>query len=132
MKKIMMAAVALICMTLAGVSFASCGSDDDPTPSSPTTYVYLVTGNLGYQVQDAGEVAGLDPLWQPMQDYTNAIKEVSYEPYYEEKDDAVKNACDAVYKKHMEMKGVRFIGKVEVKKAVKNEDKGVIWSKNYD
>ena len=47
----MMAAVALICMTMMSVSLTACGGDDDS--SKPKQQIeYLVTGNLIYSVPD--------------------------------------------------------------------------------
>ena len=44
MKKILMAAVALICMTMTSVVFTSCGSDDDD--NSPVNKVYTLKVSL--------------------------------------------------------------------------------------
>ena len=51
MKKFMMAAVALICMTMMSVTLTACGGDDDS--KLPTTYNYVANGSLTVQFIDA-------------------------------------------------------------------------------
>ena len=48
MKKILMAAVALICMTMSGIILSSCGSDDNDTPTTVTYSCYSEPGKLTY------------------------------------------------------------------------------------
>lgn len=128
MKKFMMAAVALICMTMMSVTLTACSSDNDS--KLPTTYNYVANGSLTVQLIDA-DAAGVSLTWNAMMDYYAAINEAAPEPYTEEKDAAVKNACDAVYAKHQAMTGVKISGTVEIIKSVNSENKGVIWSKTY-
>ena len=74
----MMAAVALICMTMMSVSLTACGGDDDS--SKPKQQIeYLVTGNLIYSVPDKTQADPIPASWNgvfagPMQDYSNIVK----------------------------------------------------------
>ena len=54
MKKMMMAAVALICMTMVSVAFTSCGSDDD---NSPVNKVYTLKVSLN--MISEGDLSGV-------------------------------------------------------------------------
>ena len=57
MKKLMMAAVALICMTMMSVSLTACGGDDDS--SKPKDQIeYFVEGSLGYRIPDKTQAHG--------------------------------------------------------------------------
>ena len=97
MKKLMMAAVALICMTMMSVSLTACGGDDSPSKQKQQIE-YLVTGNLIYGVPDQSKADPIPASWNgvfagPMQDYSNIVQEIAPSPNYENRDVAIKNAC---------------------------------------
>ena len=127
MKKVY-STILVLAMIVAALSFTACGGDDDS--KLPTTYNYVANGSLTVQFIDA-DAAGVSLTWNAMMDYYAAINEAAPEPYTEEKDAAVKNACDAVYAKHQAMTGVKISGTVEIVKSVNSENKGTIWTKTY-
>ena len=62
MKKLMMAAVALICMTMTVVSLTACGGDDDS--SKPKDQIeYFVEGTLGYRIPDKTQADPVPESW---------------------------------------------------------------------
>ena len=132
MKKFMMAAVALICMTMMSVSLTACGGDDDS--SKPKQQIeYLVTGNLIYSVPDKTQADPIPASWNgvfagPMQDYSNIVKEIAPSPNYENRDVAIKNACDEIYNKHKALKGIEYTGTIKVQRTDSEEP---VWEKKY-
>ena len=132
MKKLMMAAVALICMTMMSVSLTACGGDDDS--SKPKQQIeYLVTGNLIYSVPDKSQADPIPASWSgvfagPMQDYSNIVQEIAPTPNYENRDVAIKNACEEIYNKHKAMKGIEFTGTIKVQRTNSEEP---VWEKKY-
>ena len=132
MKKLMMAAVALICMTMMSVSLTACGGDDDS--SKPKQQIeYLVTGNLIYSVPDKTQADPIPASWNgvfagPMQDYSNIVKEIAPSPNYENRDVAIKNACDEIYNKHKALKGIEYTGTIKVQRTDSEEP---VWEKKY-
>ena len=94
MKKLMMAAVALICMTMMSVSLTACGGDDDS--SKPKQQIeYLVTGNLIYSVPDKTQADPIPASWNgvfagPMQDYSNIVQEIAPSGNSENRDVEIK------------------------------------------
>ncbi len=90
MKKFLMAAVALICMTMTCVSLAACSSDDNDESKSLIQY------------RAGGEISGSsmsDILVIP--EYTDAIKEAIGGDYtYAAKDNEVIAACDKLRETH--------------------------------
>ena len=133
MKKLMMAAVALICMTMMSVSLTACGGDDDSPSKQKQQIEYLVTGNLIYSVPDKTKADPIPASWNgvfagPMQDYSNIVQEIAPSPNYENRDVAVKNACEEVYKKHMALKGIEITGTIKVQRTDSEEP---VWEKKY-
>ena len=132
MKKLMMAAVALICMTMMSVSLTACGGDDDS--SKPKQQIeYLVTGNLMYNVPDKTQADPIPETWNgvfagPMQDYSNIVKEIAPSPNYENRDVAIKNACEEIYNKHKALKGIEYTGTIKVQRTDSEEP---VWEKKY-
>ena len=89
MKKYLMAAVALICMTIVCVSFSACGSDDDETVS---LIGYVAEGSVTATGNDVG------PGLVVLASYTTAIKQVTGDSYCSTSKDAeVIAACDKLY-----------------------------------
>ena len=91
MKKYLMAAVALICMTMTCVSLAACSSDDND--ESKSIIYYRASGNIsGSSLSDLYVIS----------DYTTAINSVVGETGYTNvaKDTEVIAACDAVRETH--------------------------------
>ena len=130
-----MAAVALICMTMMSVSLTACGGDDDS--SKPKQQIeYLVTGNLIYSVPDKTQADPIPASWNgvfagPMEDYKNIVQEIAPSPNYENRDVAIKNACEEVYNKHKALKGIVVYGTVTVtKKSGSNVTE--VWTKKYE
>ena len=135
MKKLMMAAVALICMIMMSVSLTACGGDDDS--SKPKQQIeYLVTGNLIYSVPDKTQADPIPASWNgvfagPMEDYKNIVQEIAPSPNYENRDVAIKNACEEVYNKHKALKGIVVYGTVTVKKK-SGSNVTEVWTKKYE
>ena len=136
MKKLMMAAVALICMTMMSVSLTACGGDDDSPSKQKQQIEYLVTGNLIYGVPDQSKADPIPASWNgvfagPMEDYKNIVQEIAPSPNYENRDVAIKNACEEVYNKHKALKGIVVYGTVTVtKKSGSNVTE--VWTKKYE
>ena len=133
MKKLMMAAVALICMTMMSVSLTACGGDDDSPSKQKQQIEYLVTGNLIYSVPDKTQADPIPASWNgvfagPMQDYSNIVKEIAPSPNYENRDVAIKNACEEVYNKHKALKGIEYTGTIKVQRTDSEEP---VWEKKY-
>ena len=134
MKKLMMAAVALICMTMMSVSLTACGGDDDS--SKPKQQIeYLVTGNLMYNVPDKTQADPVPESWGgmlggagPRADYNDAVATAAPSPNYEDRDVAVKNACEEVYNKHKALKGIEYTGTIKVQRTDSEEP---VWEKKY-
>ena len=133
MKKLMMAAVALICMTMMSVSLTACGGDDDSPSKQREQIEYLVTGNLIYSVPDKSKADPIPASWNgvfagPMQDYRNIVQEIAPSPNYENRDVAIKNACEEVYNKHKALKGIEYTGTIKVQRTDSEEP---VWEKKY-
>ena len=133
MKKLMMAAVALICMTMMSVSLTACGGDDDSPSKQREQIEYLVTGNLIYGVPDKTKADPIPASWNgvfagPMQDYRNIVQEIAPSPNYENRDVAIKNACEEVYNKHKALKGIEYTGTIKVQRTDSEEP---VWEKKY-
>jgi hypothetical protein len=133
MKKLMMAAVALICMTMMSVSLTACGGDDDSPSKQKQQIEYLVTGNLIYSVPDKSKADPIPASWNgvfagPMQDYSNIVQEIAPSPNYENRDVAIKNACEEVYNKHKALKGIEYTGTIKVQRTDSEEP---VWEKKY-
>ena len=137
MKKLMMAAVALICMTMMSVSLTACGSDGDS--SKPKEQIeYFVEGSLGYRIPDKTQADPVPESWGgmlggagPRADYNDAVATAAPSPNYEDHDGDVKNACDEVYNKHKALKGIVVYGTVTVtKKSGSNVTE--VWTKKYE
>ena len=133
MKKLMMAAVALICMTMMSVSLTACGGDDDSPSKQKQQIEYLVTGNLIYGVPDKSKADPIPASWNgvfagPMQDYSNIVQEIAPSPNYENRDVAIKNACEEVYNKHKALKGIEYTGTIKVQRTDSEEP---VWEKKY-
>ena len=133
----MMAAVALICMTMMGVSLTACGGDDDSSSKSKEQIEYFVDGTLGYSIPDKTQAEPVPESWGgilggsgPMADYNNAVATVAPSPNYEDRDVAIKNACDEVYNKHQNLKGIVVKGSVKVTKRI-GSIQSEVWSKSY-
>ena len=129
----MMAAVALICMTMMSVSLTACGGDDDSPSKQKQQIEYLVTGNLIYGVPDQSKADPIPASWNgvfagPMQDYRNIVQEIAPSPNYENHDDKIKNACDEIYKKHKDLKGIEITGTIKVQRTDSEEP---VWEKKY-
>jgi len=133
MKKLMMAAVALICMTMMSVSLTACGGDDDSPSKQKEQIEYLVTGNLIYSVPDKSKADPIPASWNgvfagPMEDYKNIVQEIAPSPNYENRDVAIKNACEEVYNKHKALKGIEYTGTIKVQRTDSEEP---VWEKKY-
>ena len=133
MKKLMMAAVALICMTMMSVSLTACGGDDDSPSKQKQQIEYLVTGNLIYSVPDKSKADPIPASWNgvfagPMQDYSNIVQEIAPSPNYENRDVAIKNACEEIYNKHKALKGIEYTGTIKVQRTDSEEP---VWEKKY-
>jgi hypothetical protein len=133
MKKLMMAAVALICMTMMSVSLTACGGDDDSPSKQKQQIEYLVTGNLIYGVPDQSKADPIPASWNgvfagPMEDYKNIVQEIAPSPNYENRDVAIKNACEEVYNKHKALKGIEITGTIKVQRTDSEEP---VWEKKY-
>ena len=133
MKKLMMAAVALICMTMMSVSLTACGGDDDSPSKQKQQIEYLVTGNLIYGVPDQSKADPIPASWNgvfagPMQDYRNIVQEIAPSPNYENRDVAIKNACEEIYNKHKALKGIEYTGTIKVQRTDSEEP---VWEKKY-
>ena len=133
MKKLMMAAVALICMTMMSVSLTACGGDDDSPSKQKQQIEYLVTGNLIYSVPDKSKADPIPASWNgvfagPMQDYSNIVQEIAPTPNYENRDVAIKNACEEIYNKHKALKGIEITGTIKVQRTNSEEP---VWEKKY-
>ena len=132
MKKLMMAAVALICMTMMSVSLTACGGDDDS--SKPKEQIgYLVTGNLMYNVPDKTQADPIPETWNgvfagPMQDYSNIVQEIAPSGNSENRDVEIKNACEVIYKKHKDLKGIEITGTIKV---LGTDSEEPVWEKKY-
>ena len=132
MKKLMMAAVALICMTMMSVSLTACGGDDDS--SKPKEQIgYLVTGNLMYNVPDKTQADPIPETWNgvfagPMQDYSNIVQEIAPSGNSENRDVEIKNACEVIYKKHKDLKGIEITGTIKV---LRTDSEEPVWEKKY-
>ena len=131
-----MAAVALICMTMMSVSLTACGGDDSPSKQNQQIE-YFVTANLGYRVPDKTQADPVPESWKsnflnpgPKVDYEEAVGKVAPSPNYEDRDVAVKNACEEVYKKHMALKGIEIYGSVTVTKN-SGSNTTEVWTKTY-
>ena len=127
-----MAAVALICMTMMSVSLTACGGDDDS--SKPKEQIgYLVTGNLMYNVPDKTQADPIPETWNgvfagPMQDYSNIVQEIAPSGNSENRDVAIKNACEEIYNKHKALKGIEITGTIKVQRTDSEEP---VWEKKY-
>ena len=127
-----MAAVALICMTMMSVSLTACGGDDDS--SKPKEQIgYLVTGNLMYNVPDKTQADPIPETWNgvfagPMQDYSNIVQEIAPSGNSENRDVEIKNACEVIYKKHKDLKGIEITGTIKVQRTDSEEP---VWEKKY-
>ena len=133
MKKLMMAAVALICMTMMSVSLTACGGDDDSPSKQKEQIEYLVTGNLIYSIPDKTQADPIPASWNgvfagPMEDYKNIVQEIAPSPNYENRDVAIKNACEEVYNKHKALKGIEITGTIKVQRTDSEEP---VWEKKY-
>ena len=133
MKKLMMAAVALICMTMMSVSLTACGGDDDSPSKQKQQIEYLVTGNLIYSVPDKTQADPIPASWNgvfagPMEDYKNIVQEIAPSPNYENRDVAIKNACEEIYNKHKALKGIEITGTIKVQRTDSEEP---VWEKKY-
>ena len=133
MKKLMLAAVALICMTMMSVSLTACGGDDDSPSKQKQQIEYLVTGNLIYGVPDQSKADPIPASWNgvfagPMEDYKNIVQEIAPSPNYENRDVAIKNACEEVYNKHKALKGIEYTGTIKVQRTDSEEP---VWEKKY-
>jgi len=133
MKKLMMAAVALICMTMMSVSLTACGGDDDSPSKQKQQIEYLVTGNLIYSVPDKSKADPIPASWNgvfagPMEDYKNIVQEIAPSPNYENRDVAIKNACEEIYNKHKALKGIEYTGTIKVQRTDSEEP---VWEKKY-
>ena len=133
MKKLMMAAVALICMTMMSVSLTACGGDDDSPSKQKQQIEYLVTGDLIYGVPDQSKADPIPASWNgvfagPMQDYRNIVQEIAPSPNYENRDVAIKNACEEIYNKHKALKGIEYTGTIKVQRTDSEEP---VWEKKY-
>jgi hypothetical protein len=133
MKKLMMAAVALICMTMMSVSLTACGGDDDSPSKQKQQIEYLVTGNLIYGVPDKSKADPIPASWNgvfagPMEDYKNIVQEIAPSPNYENRDVAIKNACEEVYNKHKALKGIEYTGTIKVQRTDSEEP---VWERKY-
>ncbi len=133
MKKLMMAAVALICMTMMSVSLTACGGDDDSPSKQKQQIEYLVTGNLIYGVPDQSKADPIPASWNgvfagPMEDYKNIVQEIAPSPNYENRDVAIKNACEEIYNKHKALKGIEYTGTIKVQRTDSEEP---VWEKKY-
>ena len=133
MKKLMMAAVALICMTMMSVSLTACGGDDDSPSKQKQQIEYLVTGNLIYSVPDKSKADPIPASWNgvfagPMEDYKNIVQEIAPSPNYENRDVAIKNACEEVYNKHKALKGIEYTGTIKVQRTDSEEP---VWERKY-
>ena len=133
MKKLMMAAVALICMTMMSVSLTACGGDDDSPSKQKQQIEYLVTGNLIYGVPDKSKADPIPASWNgvfagPMQDYSNIVQEIAPSPNYENRDVAIKNACEEIYNKHKALKGIEITGTIKVQRTDSEEP---VWERKY-
>ena len=132
MKKLMMAAVALICMTMMSVSLTACGGDDDS--SKPKDQIeYFVEGSLGYRIPDKTQADPIPASWNgvfagPMEDYKNIVQEIAPSPNYENRDVAIKNACEEVYNKHKALKGIEITGTIKVQRTDSEEP---VWERKY-
>ena len=129
----MMAAVALICMTMMSVSLTACGGDDDSPSKQKQQIEYLVTGNLIYGVPDQSKADPIPASWNgvfagPMQDYSNIVQEIAPSPNYENRDVAIKNACEEIYNKHKALKGIENTGTIKVQRTDSEEP---VWEKKY-
>ena len=129
----MMAAVALICMTMMSVSLTACGGDDDSPSKQKQQIEYLVTGNLIYGVPDQSKADPIPASWNgvfagPMQDYSNIVQEIAPSPNYENRDVAIKNACEEIYNKHKALKGIEITGTIKVQRTDSEEP---VWEKKY-
>ena len=133
MKKLMMAAVALICMTMMSVSLTACGGDDDSPSKQKQQIEYLVTGNLIYSVPDKTKADPIPASWNgvfagPMQDYSNIVQEIAPSGNSENRDVEIKNACEVIYKKHKDLKGIEITGTIKVQRTDSEEP---VWEKKY-
>ena len=133
MKKLMMAAVALICMIMMSVSLTACGGDDDSPSKQKQQIEYLVTGNLIYSVPDKTQADPIPASWNgvfagPMEDYKNIVQEIAPSPNYENRDVAIKNACEEIYNKHKALKGIEYTGTIKVQRTDSEEP---VWEKKY-
>ena len=133
MKKLMMAAVALICMTMMSVSLTACGGDDDSPSKQKEQIEYLVTGNLIYSVPDKSKADPIPASWNgvfagPMEDYKNIVQEIAPSPNYENRDVAIKNACEEIYNKHKALKGIEITGTIKVQRTDSEEP---VWERKY-
>ena len=130
----MMAAVALICITMMSVSLTACGGDDDS--SKPKDQIeYFVEGSLGYRIPDKTQADPVPESWKsnflnpgPKVDYEEAVGKVAPSPNYEDRDGAVKNACEEVYNKHKALKGIEYTGTIKVQRTDSEEP---VWEKKY-
>lgn len=114
MKKILMAAVALICMTLVCVSFSSCGSDDD---GGITIIRYSASGNVtgsGTITNSLNVIAAVS--------YNDVIAKTIGGSYCATSKDAeVKAACDELYETQR-AKYSSWKGTVTITKYVQGSD----------
>ena len=64
-------------------------------------------------------------------DYSDAVATAAPSPNYEDRDVAVKNACEEVYNKHKALKGIVVYGTVTVKKK-SGSNVTEVWTKKYE
>ena len=122
-----MAAVALICMTMMSVSLTACGGDDDS--SKPKQQIeYLVTGNLIYSVPDKTQADPIPASWNGVFAGPMIVQEIAPSPNYENRDVAIKNACEEIYNKHKALKGIEYTGTIKVQRTDSEEP---VWEKKY-
>lgn len=113
MKKLLMAAVALICMTLVCVSFSSCGSDDD---GGITIIQYSAEGVVTGSGDDAW------PALAAQASYNEVIAKTIGGSYCTTSKDAeVKAACDKLYETQR-AKYPSWKGTVTITKSVQGSD----------
>lgn len=105
MKKIMMAAVALICMTMTSVVFTSCGSDDDNTVVNKD-----YTLKMSVQVIEQGELTStqLDYLNRNFKDKEVKNKFISFFDARTATDNGVNEALTGIATNKIYAKGCEY------------------------
>ena len=114
------------------VSLTACGGDGDS--SKPKEQIgYLVTGNLMYNVPDKTQADPIPETWNgvfagPMQDYSNIVQEIAPSGNSENRDVEIKKACEVIYKKHKDLKGIEITGTIKV---LRTDSEEPVWEKKY-